>query len=79
MGQERVSVKNIKHVIIQVTKVKELFNYRVLQKEHVLILPNDPFEPWLGHAYASKEIIYPERAAFFLPKASPLTVLTTNY
>ena len=74
MAKERVSVNQ--HAIIQVIKVKEPFNYSLPEKEFVAISISQPFEQWYRHTYASKEIIYPEREAFFLPKASPLTVLT---
>ena len=45
-------------------------NCRLMNKEHSLILPSAVWEP----TYGSREIIYPEGTAFFLPKASPLTV-----
>ena len=46
-----------------------------MEKKHVMIGMSYPLESWFEQTYASKEITYPERTAFFLPKASPLTVL----
>ena len=40
----------------------------------MVISISHPLEAWFGETYCSKEIIYGERSAFFLPKASPLTV-----
>ena len=78
MDKERVSVNDIQHTIILVIKLKKFLNYSLLKREHVIISTSHPLEPWFGQTYVSKEIIYTERSAFFLPKASPLMVLTTS-
>ena len=53
-------------------------NCSVLKKENVALGLSYPIEPWFGQTYRSEEPFYTQMAAFFLPKASPLTVLTTN-
>ena len=45
-----------------------------MKKQLAVISISHPLESWFGQTYSSKEIIYGERSAFFLPKASPLTV-----
>ena len=61
-----------KHVSVSVLLAILLFS--IERKDHVMITPTLILEPWFGGTYCSKEIVWGERTAFFLPKASPLMV-----